>query len=108
MRNPGLAMVTALAGALAAICVFGGSAAEAQGAGAGARPGDGQRVSIAQPVEATAQSRRRRSATQLRIERRRTYLPPNAVRTCDAWYEQEFRPSGTVIVPRMRCRWVMG
>lgn len=95
-------MVTALAGALAAICVFGGSAAEAQGAGAG------QRVSIAQPVEATAQSRRRRAATPLRVERRRTYLPPNAVRTCDAWYEQEFRPSGTVIVPRMRCRWVTG
>lgn len=104
MRNPGLAMVTALAGALATICVFGGSAAEAQGA----RARDGQRVGVAQPLEATAQSRRRRAATQLRIERRRTYLPPNAVRACDAWYEQELRPSGTVIVPRMRCRWVTG
>ena len=40
--------------------------------------------------------------------RERAYLPPNAVRACDAWYEQEFRPSGTVIVPRMRCRWVAG
>ncbi len=104
MRNSGLAMVTALAGALAAICLFGGSAAEAQAA----RIRDGQRVSVAQPVDATAQSRRRRAATQLRIYRQNTYLPPNAVRTCQAWYEQEFRPSGTVIVPRMRCRWVMG
>jgi hypothetical protein len=58
-------------------------------------------------IEATAQSRRRRAPTQLYITRDR-YLPPTAVRACDAWYEQEFRPSGTVIVPRMRCRWVNG
>lgn len=30
---------------------------------------------------------------------------PNSVRICNAWYEQEYRPSGTVIVPRMRCYW---
>ena len=30
---------------------------------------------------------------------------PNAVRVCNAHYEQEYRPSGTVIVPRMRCYW---
>jgi hypothetical protein len=30
---------------------------------------------------------------------------PNSVRLCNAWYEQEYRPSGTVIVPRMRCYW---
>ena len=106
MRTSGLAMVAAFAGALAAICVF-GSAAEAQSAGDRVRARDGERVSVAQPVEATAQSRRRRAPTQLRVYKN-TYLPPNAVRTCQAWYEQEFRPSGTVIVPRMRCRWVMG
>jgi len=33
---------------------------------------------------------------------------PNAVRVCDAHYEQEYRPSGTVIVPRMRCYWTRG
>ena len=27
---------------------------------------------------------------------------PNAVRVCNAHYEQEYRPSGTVIVPRMQ------
>jgi hypothetical protein len=30
---------------------------------------------------------------------------PNAVRVCNAHYEQEYRPSGTVIVPRMHCYW---
>jgi len=32
-------------------------------------------------------------------------LSPNAVRVCNAYYVQEFRPSGTVIVPRMSCYW---
>jgi hypothetical protein len=30
---------------------------------------------------------------------------PNAVRVCNAHYVQEYRPSGTVIVPRMSCYW---
>jgi hypothetical protein len=34
-----------------------------------------------------------------------SYPGPNAVRICNAWYAQEYRPSGTVIVPRMRCYW---
>jgi hypothetical protein len=33
---------------------------------------------------------------------------PNAVRVCNAHYVQEFRPSGTVIVPRMSCYWTRG
>lgn len=33
---------------------------------------------------------------------------PNAVRECNATYVQEFRPSGTVIVPRMHCFWRPG
>ena len=33
---------------------------------------------------------------------------PNAVRECNATYVQEFRPSGTVIVPRMSCYWRPG
>ena len=33
---------------------------------------------------------------------------PNAVRECEAHYVQEFRVAGTVIVPRMHCRWVPG
>jgi hypothetical protein len=37
------------------------------------------------------------------------YFPGrNAVRDCTATYVQEFRPSGTVIVPRMNCYWRPG
>lgn len=33
---------------------------------------------------------------------------PNAVRDCTAHYVQEYRPSGTVITPRMNCIWRPG
>ena len=33
---------------------------------------------------------------------------PNAVRSCTATYVQEYRPSGTVITPRMNCYWRPG
>lgn len=36
------------------------------------------------------------------------YPGPGYVRDCVSWLEPEARPSGTVIVPRMRCRWVRG
>ena len=96
-----LALVILAGGALAAAGLATNSPASAQSAARGAEP-----ATAAQPLEATSQSRRRRAPTQLRVYR--DYLPPNAVRACDAWYEQEYRPSGTVIVPRMRCRWVAG
>jgi hypothetical protein len=102
MRIKELAIVAGLACAMSAMSFAASSPAEAQVVR------NGQRAGVAQPVDVTAQARRRRAPTQLYITRQRTYLPPTAVRTCDAWYEPEFRPSGTVIVPRMRCRWVAG
>jgi hypothetical protein len=33
---------------------------------------------------------------------------PDAVRECNATYVQEYRPSGTVIVPHMSCYWRRG
>ena len=33
---------------------------------------------------------------------------PNAQRDCISWLAPEYRPSGTVIVPRLRCRWIPG
>jgi hypothetical protein len=37
------------------------------------------------------------------------YFPGrNAVRECNATYVQEYRPSGTVVVPRMSCYWRRG
>ena len=35
----------------------------------------------------------------------RDYLPPNAIRQCRSWLVTEYRASGPVIVPRMRCWW---
>jgi hypothetical protein len=101
MRKLRLAILAGCA--LAALSVAANSPAEAQGTGVRT----GQRANATQSIEATAQLRRR-APTRLRVYRERAYLPPTAVRACDAWYEPEFRPSGTVIVPRMRCRWVNG
>lgn len=33
---------------------------------------------------------------------------PGAVRQCVDWYATEYRPSGVVVTPQMRCRWVRG
>src|SRR5438874_4987367 len=60
------------------------------------------------PTDVSAQRRVRLKGTPLRVYGRSGYLPPTAVRACNAWYEQEFRPSGTVVVPRMRCYSVNG
>jgi hypothetical protein len=38
----------------------------------------------------------------------RYYPGPDAVRECTATYVQEYRPSGTVITPRMSCVWRRG
>jgi hypothetical protein len=57
--------------------------------------------------EFSAQSRRiiRRAPRRVQVYRGSSYPGPNSVRVCNAHYEQEYRPSGTVIVPRMRCYW---
>jgi hypothetical protein len=49
----------------------------------------------------SAQARRR--ATRLRVTPGRLLY-----RDCSFRLAQEFRPSGTVVVPRMRCWWVRG
>ena len=36
---------------------------------------------------------------------RPSYPGPYATRHCDSWLEKEYRVSGTVVVPRMRCFW---
>jgi hypothetical protein len=38
----------------------------------------------------------------------RSYPGPDAVRQCTSWLETEYRPSGTVIVPRIHCWWARG
>jgi hypothetical protein len=89
------------------------------GASAQTAPQRIQKVQASEPVatEASAQRRVRRPVTRLRVYPRYDWEPgvyprynpgPNAVRDCSATYVQEFRPSGTVIVPRMSCYWRPG
>jgi hypothetical protein len=69
-------------------------------------------------TELSAQRRIRRPLTRLRVYPNyepgpegvypRYYPGRNAVRDCTATYVQEYRPSGTVIVPRMSCYWRRG
>jgi hypothetical protein len=61
----------------------------------------------AQSTDLSAQ-RRQRPRTRIRIYAPYSYPGPHAVRHCTSWLEPEWRPSGTVIVPRMRCWWVPG
>jgi len=68
----------------------------------------GARVAQAPSAEEfSAQSRRelRRAPRRVPVYRGSSYPGPNSVRVCNAYYEQEYRPSGTVIVPRMKCHW---
>ena len=61
---------------------------------------------------------RRRFTNRLRVTPNRDYWTddvyphyypgPNAVRVCNAHYVQDYRPSGTVIVPRVTCVWRPG
>lgn len=64
---------------------------------------------LASPVPAQSQD----GVTQVRPIRAttRVYIyprsqpGPNSRRICNAWMVQEYRPSGTVITPQMRCYW---
>jgi hypothetical protein len=80
------------------------------------------RLAQAPPPDATAPRHLRRPPTRLKVYPRydynydqwpdnvypRYYPGPNAVRECNATYVQEYRPSGTVITPRMSCHWRPG
>jgi hypothetical protein len=73
-----------------------------------AAPASGQEPVVAERSASTdlsAQSRKRRGPMRLRVYPGYAYPGPNAVRQCAAHYVQERRQSGTVIVPRMHCRW---
>lgn len=76
----------------------------------------GTEVRIAQAASPDAPPPRKRPPTRLRVTPYYNpdgvyprYNPgPDAVRECNATYVQEFRPSGTVIVPHMHCYWRRG
>jgi lipoprotein-anchoring transpeptidase ErfK/SrfK len=102
MKTVGAVVAVLLAGVL----VLPAGPAKAQGTGV--------RVAQAGPADAPPPVRR---VPRLRVypnyegvpEVYPRYFPgPNAVRECNATYVQEYRPSGTVIVPRMHCFWRPG
>lgn len=103
MRAGTFAIPTALLGLFAGLVML--SSAE----NAHARPATLSTVSVDRGTaeEFSAQSREvvRRPPRRIRIYRGSAYPGPNAKRVCNAHYEQEYRPSGTVIVPRMNCYW---
>lgn len=71
-------------------------------------------------TEFSAQARQDRQRPRVRVQRVQppawdyprpgdySWPGPGAVRECVDWYATEYRPSGTVITPQMRCRWVRG
>ena len=87
-------------------------AAQAQTAPAGL-----QTAQASTPAVTDASSQRRRPLRRVPIYRPDHWEPdvyprynpgPNAVRDCTATYVREYRPSGTVITPRMNCYWRPG
>jgi hypothetical protein len=104
MRIGKAAVVVALAGCMA--CPADQAAAQSA---------SGMQVAQAAPQDTRAPRRYYRPSPRLRVTPYYEqgvyphYNPgPDAVRVCEAHYVQEFRPSGTVIVPRMSCYWTRG
>jgi hypothetical protein len=107
IRTGTVALLISIMGALAS-----SAGARAQTAAPGVR--------LAQnaPPDQAAPPRLQRPPARLRVYPRYDYWPddvyprynpgPDAVRECNATYVQEYRPSGTVIVPRMHCWWRPG
>jgi len=102
------------------VVLVGTSVLAAPGAGAQTAPSGVRTAQASQPgdTDAPAAAPRRRPRIRLPVYPRyqpepdgvypRYYPGPNAVRDCTATYVQEYRPSGTVIVPRMSCYWRRG
>jgi hypothetical protein len=88
---------------------------EAQTAPSGMRTAQASQSMV---TEASAQRRVRRPTARLRVYPSyqgepdgvypRYFPGRNAVRDCNATYVQEYRPSGTVIVPHVNCYWRPG
>jgi len=103
-------IVTVAIGAAFAGLLLPGIAAQAQTASPGLRVAD-------TPGVTDVSSQRRRPLRRVPIYRPDHWEPdvyprynpgPDAVRDCTATYVREFRPSGTVITPRMNCYWRRG
>jgi len=74
-------------------------------------PAAAQTAGAENPAQAgeSASPKRARPPTRIRVHPlAQSYPGPDAVRQCTAWLAPEYRPSGTVIVPKMHCWWERG
>lgn len=96
----------ALCAVLSVFCLVAGASIvrAADGAAGEVRAGTSSASAIA-PTDVSSQARTRRAPRRVHIYGRSRGPGPNSVRICNAHYEQEFRLSGTVIVPKMHCYW---
>jgi hypothetical protein len=95
--TPSLVLATALVGAVLALTTGVPAAAD----GCNDRVANRGFTSACGAMELAAQTKRPR----VTIYRRYISPRPNAVRQCYSWLEREYRVSGPVIVPQMRCWW---
>jgi hypothetical protein len=105
-------VTVAISAALAGLLLPDVAAAQAQTASSELRV-----VQAPEPAVTDVSAQRRRPLRRVPIYRSQEWAPdvwprynpgPNAVRDCTAHYVQEYRPSGTVITPRMNCWWRPG
>jgi hypothetical protein len=104
-------IVTVAVWAAFAGLLLSGTMAQAQTASSGLRI-----MQASEPAVTDVSAQRRRPLRRVPIYRQewapdvypRYYPGRNAVRDCTATYVQEYRPSGTVITPRMNCYWRRG
>jgi hypothetical protein len=99
MRN--IAINLAIAGALLALTIGPATPASTTAIGCHDKQSSQGSASLCGTSELAAQSKRPR----ITIYRRSVYPRPNAVRQCYSWLQREYRVSGPVIVPQMRCWW---
>ena len=101
----------------AALAILAGSLVPDGGAQAQTAPSGVRIAQASKPSITDASAQRRRPLRRVPIYRQDVWAPdvyprynpgPNAVRSCTATYVQEYRPSGTVITPRMNCYWRPG
>ena len=101
----------------AALAILAGSLLPDGGAQAQTAPSGTRIAQASNPSVTDASAQRRRPLRRVPIYRPSEWEPsvyprynpgPNAVRSCTSTLVQEYRPSGTVITPRMNCYWRPG
>ena len=90
-----------------AVAVSGGLALSAPAIPAAAQNAPAPEI-YQNPDNAAPNRVRRRPPARIRVYPLNQTLGPDAVRQCESWLAPEYRPGGTVIVPRMRCWWERG